>query len=73
MLAGLRRGEGVRPVGAGVWHAGDPLLEAFKADDVVAVREADCVSRGSGKEPGSFRSVQRIAVCPIVPSHLCSI
>jgi hypothetical protein len=25
------------------------------------------VSRSSGKEPGRFRSVQLIAVCPIVP------
>jgi hypothetical protein len=31
------------------------------------------VSRSSGKEPGRFRSVQLIAVCLIVPSHLCSI
>jgi hypothetical protein len=31
------------------------------------------VSGSSGKEPGSFRSVQLITVCPIVPSHLCSI
>jgi hypothetical protein len=31
------------------------------------------VSRSSGKEPESFRSVQLISVCPIVPSHLCSI
>jgi hypothetical protein len=29
------------------------------------------VSRSSGKEPGSFRSVQLISVCPIVPSDLC--
>jgi hypothetical protein len=25
------------------------------------------------QEPGSFRSVQRIAACPIISSHLCSI
>jgi hypothetical protein len=35
--------------------------------------DVNCVSRSSGKEPGCFRSVQLIAVCPIVPSHLCSI
>jgi hypothetical protein len=39
----------------------------------VADLTVDFVSRSSGKEPGRFRSVQLIAVCPIVPSHLSSI
>jgi hypothetical protein len=37
------------------------------------LRYIETVSRSSGKEPGSFWSVQLISVCPTVPSHLCSI
>jgi hypothetical protein len=56
------------------------VLPAFLQDTVSSIVQAqsasvaaDRVSRSSGKEPESFRSVQLIAVCPIVSSHLCSI
>jgi hypothetical protein len=44
---------------------GLPLLESQNW------KLASTVNRSSGKEPGSFRSVHLIAVCPIVSSHLC--
>jgi hypothetical protein len=47
--------------------------EQYLADFGLSISVCSFVSRSSGKEPGRFRSVQLIAVCPIVPSHLCSI
>ena len=47
-------------------------LSAFDAE-FFSINPIEACQPELRQEPGSFRAVQRVAACPIVSSHLCSI